>query len=520
MKKIHRSAKSCLLLSLCVLLMLALVSCQTAPDNAVDTPVNGNGTTEQKRENTPNDIPDTSTDNSSIEQNEVNESDISAQADLDNAEIRLVQNIEYSTIFQNEAGNATINIDNINVEYPNESLPIIQVTPYCFTAEDAKRVAETLFGEAVLYEKGQELTKAEIEKFISMYEDSLTDEALYADYGPDEDNIEIGRQGRQDLLDYYRGLYGDAPEETVRQLCQWTFYPMSHYIPGPDITTESENKTVEINAIAECSDGRVYSYQVLNRDADDRSEHRINVYLDSPLDSGMLREPTAEDMENARLKAEALLSETGLGQFTIDKICSVQYSEDGAAGYVISVSGVPMLDNYPVLHQRRVSATSFAGSSSYSPEYNPQRVSFHFTADGMLLDFKYESPLTTVNAVNAETSIISWEEVRELIEQCLRSGEEPFTTVTIYVNEIALGLARIDAEDDPAGFQLVPALTLRGHREVYNDDGSFAYSIGKQKDKWSSAYDEGYETDLLTINLVDGSVIVENQVNLRDIDIW
>lgn len=118
-----------------------------------------------------------------------------------------------------------------------------------------------------------------------------------------------------------------------------------------------------------------------------------------------------------------------------------------------------------------------------------------------------------------EEAIIDWDEAKQAVEQCLYLDKEPFSgNVDVNINEIGFGFARIRMENNSTGFQLVPALILRGHRVIYNEDGSVSYTVGMQDTRQSFTKDEGYESDLLTINLIDGSVILQNEVNLREMD--
>ena len=506
-KPFCQSAKNSLLLSLCVLCLLALSACQTAQDSTVDTPVGGN------------------------------ESAAAAPAETDNAEEPQARSVDYITSFPNRDGSVTINIDLPYFEYPNVPLPTVQVTPYSFTAEDAKRVAEALFGDAALYERSREVTREEVEYWISRYEHALREEVLYEEYGYNEDAMELVRQERQKMLDYYRSLYDSTQP---RQPCQWTFYPISHYLPEPgseldfptgyhylsdeDSVVRFGDNILTIAALAECPDGRTYSYQVLNTETEERNEHVIFAYLESYVDSSMVREPTAEDLESIQRKAEALLAEMGLGQFMIDKVHTVQYADGVTDGFAVSVSTVPVYSGLPALHQTKLAGPSFANDSVRAPKYDPQQIGFHFTADGVLLDFKYESPLALVEVVDEETPIIDWETARESIEQCLRLDKEPFSVnVDVNVNEIAFGLARVYIADNTTDFQLVPALILRGHRVICDEDGNVDYTAGMAKTRRyffhdGLTYGEGYESDLITVSLIDGSVLVQKAFSAQDIE--
>ena len=486
---------------LCILCLLALTACQAAPDSAVDASVNGNEVIEQ------------------------------------NAEEAQVQPTDYITTFPNRDGGVTVNIDLTEFEYPGDPMPVVQVTPYSFTVEDAKRVAEALFGDAAFYERSREITREEVEYRISMYEHSLTAEVLRGEYGSDEESMELVRQARQELLDRFRGLYDSA---RPRELCEWTFYPVSHYLPelggeldfptsyhylsDADSVGRVGDNILLIAALAECPDGRTYSYQVLNTETEERSEHIIFAYLESLIESDQVREPTADDLENIRRQAETLLSKMGLGQFMIDKVCSVQYREGIAEGYAVSVSAVPVYSGWPALHQTKLAGASSAGGGVFAPRYDPQQIGFHFTADGVLLDFKYESPLTLVEVVDEETPVIDWEAARESIEQCLRLDREPFSVnVDVNVKEMRLGLARVYIEGSATDFRLVPALLLRGHRVIYDEDGNVDYTAGRPKTRYfftadGLTYGEGYESDLLTVSLVDGSVIVQKVFSAQDVD--
>lgn len=342
--------KCCTLVFSFTFLILSFTACSSVKDRTSEHPTNENSADGQDIEVTGSTL---NSENETTNPSGEIDNDNGNQTDNKTDESNKPQTIDYTTTFKNE-NNVTFHISLANIEYPSNNMPLVEAEPYSFSPDDAKRIANILFEDSTFYEDSEPLTKEKIEQYISMYEASITEDALHKEFGDDKESAETALQGRQALLDYFRELYNTASEEPTRLQCQWIFHPSSFYDFGPSGTIDEKNRSMEIRAIVECPDGRKYSYQVLNNDDDDISEHRINVYLDSPLEAIALREPSLTDIENIKSKAESLLSETGLGEFKVEKTCTVQYSDDDVQGYAVSVSAVQLFNGWPVLHQTKV----------------------------------------------------------------------------------------------------------------------------------------------------------------------
>ena len=189
---------------LCALLVTSLFSgCQAAPDTAVVVGKNDG----------------------------VFESALNSSAEP--VEDAVTETFSYTNTFTSTDGKIEFNINDDEVQYSGNPMPVIQVTPEEITPELAKRVAETLYGEdKTFYEYSEEESKSEIEEQILHYEMISTYDYIYEEYAdsnlsPEEIDAAVRStmELRQDILEEYKAMYETASETEEREECQWTFFP-------------------------------------------------------------------------------------------------------------------------------------------------------------------------------------------------------------------------------------------------------------------------------------------------------
>ena len=120
---------------LCVLLVTSLFSgCQAAPDTAVVVGKNDG----------------------------VFESALNSSAEpVENA---VTEVFSYTNTFTSTDGKIEFNINDDEVQYSGNPMPVLRVTPHSITPEEAKTVYTALFGDTPAYEDTRfEMTKSEIE---------------------------------------------------------------------------------------------------------------------------------------------------------------------------------------------------------------------------------------------------------------------------------------------------------------------------------------------------------------------
>ena len=145
----------------------------------------------------------------------------------------------YSESFTSTDGKIEFNINIPEVDYTGNPMPVIQVTPEPITGEQAKRIAETLFGsDTKFYEYSEDKSKKELEeeilhyRLISSYE-YIREEYRDSPQSPEEIEaaIQMHMEARQEILAKYEAMYAEASENVVQEECKWTFFPQSHYYP-------------------------------------------------------------------------------------------------------------------------------------------------------------------------------------------------------------------------------------------------------------------------------------------------
>ena len=483
---------------LCALLVTSLFSgCQAAPDTAVVVGKNDG----------------------------VFESALNSSAEpVENA---VTEAFSYTNTFTSTDGKIEFNINDDDVQYSGNPMPVIQVTPEEITPELAKRVAETLYGEdTTFYEYSEVGTRSEIEEKILYYElissyDYIYEEE-YADsnLSPEEIDAEIRitMEVRNDILEEYRELYETASETEEREECQWTFFPSSHYQPLINFSP-SEDRTQEIRAAFEL-DGVSINYNAINRVSDDYRVQMIKSFSHDPdytmetmmediSNSGWIsqEEPDAETVDNIRIQAEEMIEQMDIGDWEITYCEAFDYGYYG--GYVVSVSAAPVYEGVMVTPQTQLS--NLKSEEEYASNYYYETLGFTMAADGTVIDFSYMGPLEVVEVVNASTAVMPFDELTERVKTQLSMDDigmyqridpeyalesEITDRAEVDITSMEFGLARTKIKDNPDDFYLVPSVTLRGDYTLYNSSGDMI-ETGM----------EGVEQTLLVLNLVDGSVI-------------
>ena len=157
--------------------------------------------------------------------------------------------------------------------------------------------------------------------------------------------------------------------------------------------------------------------------------------------------------------------------------------------YVRTVAGVPAA----------LCTESFAGSESgVSLPWNYEQIRFLVT-DGGIAEMSWDSPTVTGEVVTENARLLSWQEIREIVETILFTIYEPKTEfedasrrIGVTIDDIQLSLLRVRENNAQgrSGFY-VPTWVFYG--EEYIDDFPSVNGVDKHI--------------VLAINAVDGSVI-------------
>ena len=492
---------------LCVLSVASLFSgCQAAPDTAVVAGKNDG----------------------------VFESALNSSAEpVENAN---TETFSYTNTFKSTDGKIEININDDEVQYSGNPMPVLRVTPHSITPEEAKTVYTALFGDTPAYEYTEELTKSEIEERILYYQQisqydyvvqSVEEEHAMNPLSEEDKKVEIQLRmaERRERLEYYKTLYDAAKEEIATQECQWTFYPQSHYYA--DFPSFQDNEFIDavenIIATMEIND-LPYWFYVTNRDAEDfkvqsisascydakgvmSEEEFYNLIIDNDLYSK--EEPTEEQAENVKQLALDYIEKMDIGEWEIAECLGLYYPY--YEGYYFRLTATPIYEGISVTNLPQLSAIT--GQEEYDSNYYYEKVTFEFSPDGKFKYFEYNGALDVVEVPNESVAVMSFDEMTERIETQLSlddigmyqlfsndpNAPAELTTdkVVMDITDMEIGFARTKVKDERFDFYLVPSVTLSGSYTAYNSGGEELYTYPETN----------LATPILVLNLVDGTVI-------------
>ena len=391
-------------------------------------------------------------------------------------------------------GKLTIRID-APIVAPEHAMPIVRVRAEGFSQETATALFHHFMDgkTAMTYNPGPHvMTKADIEATILLYKQQIADGTIEAQQmmTPEEAEEEIRR-----LEEEYRTAPAAADDEPVVSDGAMLLREES-YSNGYSVTTE---KLYELNVAA--GEERLS----VRRPAQENGSLTGSLQYSADDDLGRFyngaprvlpeNAPQSERPSLSLEEAGALCGEV----FRAMGVSDVQLAQAYVTGspgdyayilyYVRTVAGVPAA----------LCTESFAGSESgVSLPWNYEQIRFLVT-DGGIAEMSWDSPTVTGGVVTENARLLSWQEIREIVETILFTIYEPRTEfedagrrIGVTIDDIQLSLLRVRENNAQgrSGFY-VPAWVFYG--EEYMDD--FPSVVGVDKHI------------VLAINAVDGSVI-------------
>lgn len=429
-----------------------------------------------------------------------------------------VQEINFTNTFSSSDGSVAFTMD-IHGETLALSPLVVQVEPHILTNEDARRVAETLFPDAVFYEAEPErdsvYSKDEIQEKLNRwapYSSAASLEELYGEEA-DDDTAEVVKS----FIEQYSLMYESAPATNPHTPCAWKMRKASEYslpaeeLVGVDLSNDSDEISVQFKA-----DGIPYLLTTTSRD---KSDFKVNmiacsiydglcpVNLDERIFFARLcrtEEPTQAQLDVVKQKAENILEDFNLGQWQIDECFYTSELYGNQTEYRISVNAVPAFDGIPAL--RRPQLTGLRNEDGYSARHYYSDVQFVFAPTGELISFTLTTPLeiqgmSAQDSLGAEQLITRAQEIMTLTDATAYGlgdlaqfiPEEALCKVT--VSEIRCGLSRIKAPEQENCYYYVTSIAFYGTAE----------DLGVQTGK-TYYYSEKPEL-LFLLNALDGSII-------------
>ena len=399
--------------------------------------------------------------------------------------------VAYTDSFKSADGTVDIEINLEDTQLYEGGFQTLQITPRPFTEEEVRHIANVLFGDAVLYECsiGREATKAELQEQREILETLLEGDALKEMYA---DSADESAELIRSYLDKHK--VEDAPESIEKTVCDFQYKPWN-----------DAQGYLEINAHTEV-EGIPYYFNAVNNTNNGVRIYRINVFVANEIiwplgvDEVMLceqilgkEEPSQEQINAVREKAENMMGELDMGQWQIDS-CEVTKRRDS---YAIEVKAVPVYNGIPMLRQGQPSylrGTEEGIQNCYNPE-----LCITFSPDGTLYGFEMVTPVE-VTAIGEEGKTMSFAELMGSIKTRfsqisateLPSGKEYANAV---VSDIQLGYAMVQVNSGESeyiklpgvngdtlvvnnnDFFLVPAVAVYGNYQTYHSTPEEEYAF-------------------------------------------
>lgn len=419
----------------------------------------------------------------------------------------------------------------IDSKFQSDTSSISHVIPHDITVENAKNIASALFGEAILYEYNPNttLSKEEIQEKILNWTKYLNQSYLKQLLGnnTDEALLRMMTETTLNYLEQYTKKLEAAPSSSNRQLCQWKFFPSSHYTQNKTTSTNPQYENKEI-IVTTNIDNIPYKLIISKRDAADYPLANVYAYIFPDYNPFNLdyyqiiselcasTEPNEKQLSKIKNQAAATLENMGIGKWYIDECFYEPLDYGDNEAYIIQVNALPIVNGSSVLRQPQI--TNLKSSDLYSSNYYYTEASFKFSPDGHLLDCVIMSPIDIIEIKNENPKTMSYEEILEIAKyhfqlydyheysSIVLGSDSEDLYCTVQINNLKHGLARIKVPNSTNSFYYVPAVTFLGNYQVYDDSsGSILFD--------SNVWWNNKQQSLLVLNLTDGTIINTSQHN-------
>lgn len=446
--------------------------------------------------------------------------------------------------FSNKDGSADFRMA-LETRQTLENPRAVEVEPYYLTAEDAQRLARTLFGDADYQEAEPapliRYSKAEIQTMLDRWTRYGTKEALTELYGAPPTDACMEDVKRQ-LAQYGERL--ETAEENPHEPCRWTYRKYMDYHYSQEMISKMNREKDFDELAAQLTVGEIpYRFEVYKNDTLAESQSDVCMALvrlpvmDGPsilpenaisgsgenlnhryFVTGLCRTPlpTDEQLTALQQKAEQILQALNLGPWQLDRLYIETRTYGETPEYTVHIGASPVVDGMPAVHQKpQFSPPAKDDGDTYQSDWEQTSADFGFSADGRLTAFTLISPLTEKTTRPLE--VLPEEELLEKAKEALKNTKEFAEPYRAKAWEPSLGNWEVAADSEAVNTTVTAtALEYRMARTDSAGKDVYAYTpclvlrgtvrcVGK--DTGTVYYESKMPETLVAVDAVTGDII-------------
>lgn len=446
--------------------------------------------------------------------------------------------------FSNKDGSADFRMV-LETRQTLENPRAVEVEPYYLTAEDARCLARTLFGDAD-YQEAEPIqikrySKSEIQAMLDRWTRYGTKEALTELYGAPPTDACMEDVKRQ-LAQYGERL--ETAEENPHEPCRWTYRKYMDYHYSQEMIAQMNREKDFDELAAQLTVGEIpYRFEVYKNDTLAESQSDVCMALvrlpvmDGPsilpenaisgsgenlnhryFVAGLCRTPlpTDEQLTALQQKAEQILQALNLGSWQLDRLYIETRTYGETPEYTVHIGASPVVDGIPAVHQKpQFSPPAKDDGDTYQSDWEQTSADFGFSADGRLTNFSLISPLTEKTTRLLE--VLPEEELLEKAKEALKNTKEFAEPYRAKAWEPSLGNWEVAADSEAVNTTVTAtALEYRMARTDSAGKDVYAYTpclvlrgtvrcVGK--DTGTVYYESKMPETLVAVDAVTGDII-------------
>jgi Family of unknown function (DUF6034) len=421
----------------------------------------------------------------------------------------LLQGVPQTWTYSATQGAVTLNV-NAPVQLPQTSkIPVTTVQPTCFTQDAVNTIANQLTNGKQLYNYPHDydpITKAQYQRLSNLFQALQSKPSILSDYISNDENRVIFRISAFLLAhgDSTKALAGmnSAPETLTLEPTNTQFVPVNESdIQGSNGQVSKGWHGQELNVLADSGKGYEMSLDIGNFTAPQMcnvqfinlDENEIYIYSEPTGNArGM-----SMSLDQAKTLAQTTLQKIGASDLKLTKV---------RLGTLLpqTVSDNPntMKQAYGLWFTRDVTGVPTTvditkeNPSDYPP-YDYERA-FLLVNDNGVAELRWQSPMKTTRMVSSNVMIKSFNDAMNTFKQQFflhyAQSDTSKRTSTYTINNITLGMMRVQAKDQTNTYEMIPVWDFFGSVTTKDSAGT------------TSTSNRALES-ILTINAMDGSII-------------